>query len=196
MGKGAWRCSSCSHRRASIPPAVPPVRRSASREIGSAVEVDGSDGTEFEIVDGVRASVVLDPNASLKTFSDPDVFFDGSQYVLYISRGPSTQVWLSNELHGEYALQSALPDGLLTVETGGVPSGYFDAAVGGYWTFAHVDIGGESVIRRAAHGTLSDQLEDSGFEVVATGDSLGLPAGTWVASPGFAVNVAGTAPPR
>lgn len=161
---------------------------SCVREIGSATEITGSDGTEFSLDDGQRASMTLGPSTQFRSFSDPDIFFDGDQYVLYISHGASASVWVSQELHGEYVQEPSLPQGLITNNSGGVPSGYYDPLSSQYWTFAHVGQGGQTVIRRATHPDIFQQLNDSDFDPVITGESLGLGSTFSVASPGFAVN--------
>jgi len=168
---------------------------SCVREIGSATEVAGSDGAEFELDDGQRASLTLDPSSQFRSFSDPDIFFDGNQYVLYISHGPSTSVWVSQELRGEYVQEPSLPQGMLTTSIGGVPAGHLDQASGKYWTYAHIDQQGTTVIRLAVHDNLLQPLSDSDFTTVISADSLGLGTGYMVASPGFAVNMqVGTTP--
>lgn len=159
-----------------------------TRQIMSAVEVEGSDGTEFELVEGARVSFEIDASADLKSFSDPDIYFDGQQYVLYISHGPSTSVWTSTQLHGTYTLIEGLAQGLLTFGTGGVPSGHYDTASQQYWTYAHVDLAGKTVIRLALHPNFSARLDDADFEIVLSGSSLGLGDGFIVASPGFTIN--------
>ncbi len=164
---------------------------SCVREIGSATEVQGSDGSEFTLDEGQRASATIDPSSQIKSFSDPDIFFDGGQYVLYISHGPSTSVWVSKDLHGEYVQEPSLPQGMLTTNTGGVPAGYFDPANGEYWTYAHVDLQGQTIIRRAIHPDLYKPLNEADFDTVITGESIGLGASFIVASPGFAVNMPG-----
>lgn len=161
---------------------------SCTRTILSAVEVEGSDGQEFELVDGPRVSFDIDPNSEIKSVSDPDIFFDGQQYVIYISHGPSISVWTSPTMDGEFQPVNSLPQGLLTLGTGGVPAGHFDAASGLYWTYAHIDINGRTVIRLAQHADYSRRLETNDFEIILSGDLLGLGDSVIVASPGFALN--------
>ena len=159
-----------------------------TREILSAVEVEGSNGSEFELVEGLRASYEIDASSDLKSFSDPDIFFDGQQYVLYVSHGPSISVWTSQTLDGEFTQLASLPASLLTLGNGGVPAGHFDPASGLYWTYAHVDVNGQTVIRLAQHPDFSRRLETSDFQVVLSGELLGLGDSFIVASPGFTVN--------
>jgi hypothetical protein len=148
----------------------------------SATEVEGSDGARFQVDAGDRATVSLGGPGELRSASDPDIFFDGSRYVLYLSHGPSISAWTSPELRGTYRKESDLSTG-----TGGVPSGYFDAASQRYWTYAHTVKGGAAVIRRAVHPTLSRLLAESDWQTILTGPALGFTATTNVESPGFAV---------
>jgi hypothetical protein len=69
------------------PAGCAPDEATCVREIGSASEIPGSDGAEFSLDDGQRVSANIDNASQIKTFSDPDVFYDGAQYVLYISHG-------------------------------------------------------------------------------------------------------------
>ncbi|HIP97047.1 MAG TPA: hypothetical protein EYH32_07515, partial [Anaerolineae bacterium] len=172
----------------SDPAGCAPGETTCVRQIGSATEVDGSDGAAFTLDAGQRVSMTVDPQSAIKTASDPDIFFDGEQYVLYLSHGASTSVWVSDELRGAYAQATSLPQGLLTLGTGGVPAGYFDPLSGQYWTFAHINRNGLLVIRRAVHGDLSRQLGESDFVTVISGESLGLGMTYSVGSPSFAVN--------
>ncbi len=160
---------------------------SCVREIGSATEVKGSDGAEFTLDEDQRATITLSNSSKFRSFSDPDIFFDGNQFVLYVSHGPSTSVWVSKELQGEYVLEPSLPDGLLTKGTGGVPSGFFDMATGEYWTYAHIDQNGKTVIRRAVHNDLMHPLSAADFSTVISAESVGLGDEVIVASPGFAL---------
>lgn len=165
-----------------------PGDTSCVRNIGSATEVQGSDGTQFTLDDGQRISVTLGPSAAYRSASDPDIFYDGKQYVLYLSHGPSISVWASADLHGSYSLVTTLPNGMLTSGTGGVPSGYFDPTSGQYWTYVHVDKNNRTIIRRAVHDNLGRGLLENDWVTVITGESIGIGESFSVASPGFAVN--------
>lgn len=150
--------------------------------IGSATEVAGSNGAEFTMASGDRAVT--------NNGTDPEVYFDGTQFVLYISHGPSFSVWTANELHGDYVQVSGLPSGMMTQGSGGVPSGLYDAASANYWSYAHtIDASGNTVIRRAVHATLSEPLTESDWEVVISGESVGLTKTTRVESPGIITNL-------
>lgn len=86
---------------------------SCVREIRSAVEVVGSDGTVFTPSPNPHVSATLTSG----TFSDPDVFHNGDSWVLYVSRGPSTEAYVSPDLLGSY-----VKAGDVTVNEGGVPA--------------------------------------------------------------------------
>jgi hypothetical protein len=166
-----------------------PPETTCENRFGSATEVEGSDGASFTVDEGNRAMVALSTSGSIRTASDPDIFFDGAQYVLYIAYGPSISVWTSPELRGTYTQVAALPGGMLSNSTGGVASGYFDPITQQYWTFAHASGQNQATsIRRAVHVNLSRQLTESDWVVVISGESVGLTQTTNIESPGFAVN--------
>jgi hypothetical protein len=160
---------------------------SCTKQILSATEVPGSNGTQFVVDPGDRATVTLSGSRPPSTASDPDVFFDGTQYVLYISHGPSTSVWTSPTLRGTYTQSTMLPNGLLSNNTGGVPAGYFEPSTMQYWTYAHVSQAGVSVIRRAIHSGLSQQLGATSWTTVMSGSGMGFSSATSVESPSFAL---------
>ncbi|MBI3680414.1 MAG: hypothetical protein HY235_08455 [Acidobacteria bacterium] len=147
-----------------------------TKYFGSAVEVAGSDGREFVQMPGWRAEVVLQRG----TIADPDIFFDGSRWVLYLSAGANTWAYVGDTLHGAYRPALGLPDGVLTT-AGGVPSGHFEEETGRYWTFLHSLRQGVSVIFRAEHERL-EPVPPSAFRPVI---EMGA---TSVESPGFARN--------
>jgi len=161
------------------PASCPPNQTTCEKYMDAAVEVKGSDGTEFNLESGHRATVTL--GSEFRSASDPDVFFDGKQYVMYVSHGPSVTVWTSNTLLGTYARLTNLSTNL-----GGVPAGYFVSNQ--YWTYVHANENGRAVIRRATHAALSP-LTAANFVTVITGAGIGLTPTTKVESPGFAVNV-------
>lgn len=162
------------------PAGCPPGAPSCVKQIASATEVEGSDGQSFSIDTGARLHVTVGTSENYRTASDPDVFFDGKAWVVYVSHGASLSVWTSSVLRGTY-----IKTGDLTAGTGGVGSGHFDEPAGRYWTYSHVTKDGKSVIRRAVHPSLMARLTESDFETVVTPETLGLPA-TWdLYSPGF-----------
>lgn len=151
---------------------------------GSAVEVAGTDGTEFVLQPGWRAQVTL----TTGTIADPDIFSDGKQYVLYLSAGNNTWAYSGNELHGSYQPIPGLPNSVLTTNGGGVPSGHFDAATNKYWTYAHTFEQGRTIIRRAVTDSLTTPIAPSQFTTIITGTTVGLDSTASAASPGFTLN--------
>ena len=115
--------------------------------------------------------------------SDPDIFFDGNQYVLYISHGTAISVWTSRSLKGNYSHV-----GDLSVTEGGVPSGYYHQNTGKYWTFSHITQDGVTIIRRANHTELTKNLSEQKWVNVVSAPVLGLSPSMDTGSPGFAVN--------
>mgnify|MGYP000873574159 CR=1 FL=1 len=165
-----------------------PDQTSCENRFGSATEVEGSDGLSFIVDEVDRATVTVSPSGPIRTASDPDIFFDGTQYILYIAYGPSIAVWTSPELRGVYTLSSSLPDGMLTNNSGGVASGYFDPITKQYWTFTHYSNENHmTVIRRALLNDLYAPITDDNWLTISS-ESLGLTATTNIESPGFAVN--------
>ena len=159
-----------------------PEESSCVKYFGSATEVDGSDGKRFKLDDGHRASITVGDGAH-RGASDPDVFFDGDQYVLYISHGTAISVWTSPSLKGNYSHVGDLSD-----TEGGVPAGYYHQNTGKYWTFSHITQDGVTVIRRANHSDLASVLNAQKCIDVISAPILGLPSTRDTGSPGFTVN--------
>ncbi len=150
----------------------------------SATEVPGSDGTQFVMNAGHRASVTL--NSSPQTASDPDIYFDGTNYQLYISSGPSTLAAHSASLHGPYALY-ALPNNGTLIQNGGVPCGMYDTQASTYRTYAHAaNMSAAAEIRMFAHTGFASQL--STYTTVISGPIIGEPVTTKTESPGICSN--------
>ena len=158
-----------------------PGQGSCVKSIKSAVEVPGSAGTEFVPDAGVR----VQESISQGSFSDPDVFFNGSNWVLYVSRGPSIDSYTSSELIGSYSTS-----GPVSVGDGGVGSGV-EASPGQVQTFVHSSQRASSVIKRGVSTTGTTLIGD--FAAVLSGSDVGL--SDYVASPGVAVNTEGLACP-
>ena len=169
------------------PARCPTGQATCTKYFRSATEVSGSDGASFTVDGGDRASIFLDGYA-IMTASDPDIFRDASQYVLYISIGPSVQVYTSASLRGSFTKVSSLPNGMLASNLGGIPAGHYDSTIGQYWTYVHTQENGKSVIRRAVHPILSASLTASQFTTIVTGSTVGLGSSYHVESPGFALN--------
>lgn len=149
----------------------------------SAVEVDASDGTQFTLQSGNRASVTLTTTG--QTASDPDIYFDGSKYILYISRGQSTDAYFSTLLHGSYTVFPNLSAGQLT-NMGSVPCGQYDVVTGKYWTYIHANASGNIIIRQAIHSDFNSQLTT--FTTVISGPIISQPTSTKTESPGICSN--------
>ncbi len=158
------------------------------RSVRSAVEEPGSDGTRFVLVEGERVRLALDTASDLRSLSDPDIFYDGRQYVLYLSHGLSVSVWTASDLHGTYTRLDALPQGFLSRGQGGVPAGDYDPTQGRYWTFVHFAAGPDAatVLRIATHPDLTRPLGAADFAATVDAAALGLGASWMVASPSFA----------
>lgn len=153
----------------------------------SAIEVAGSGGKEFILSSGHRLELTISSGSA----SDPDIFYDGTNYYMYISRGSSTYAYSSTTRHGAYSVVSSLPggEGLLTSD-GGIPCGHYNPSIPNYWTFVHS--GSPTEIKRKAHPNFNVTL--SGFSTVVNYSTFGLSSGTSVASPGFVVNTLSTLP--
>lgn len=150
---------------------------SCVRQIRSAVEVAGSDGARFVVDAGARVSETITSGA----FSDPDIFFNGTEWVLYVSRGPSVHAYTSSSLQGSYAFKAVVSNSL-----GGVPAG-LQLAGGTIATYVHSSVGASTEIRRATSATGTSPI--SSFQTTLTAQSIGL--GTHAESPGLAVNSTG-----
>lgn len=156
-----------------------------TKRFDSAIEVEGSDGKRFVMQSGVRVLLTLDGSA-LRTGSDPDIYYDGTKYILYVSAGSSTLAFSSSTLHGSYTPLVGT-SGLLT-SIGGVPCGHYDAETKRYWTYVQSNEGGTNVIKRAVHADFSKQLAASDFTTVINASALGLGAQTNAESPGVTLN--------
>jgi hypothetical protein len=165
-----------------------PGEATCARRIGSATEVEGTDGAEFVLDDGDRLSVSVGAGTPFQSVSDPDISPDGRDMYLLLSHGSWMTAWTSLDLRGAYRQLNVPPMGFLTAGSGGVGAGHFDASSSNIWLCAHVRQQVGMVIRRAAVKDLARQLEESDWTTVLTGEGLGLGQGVNVESPGFAVN--------
>ncbi len=164
-----------------------PTEEACTISVGVAREVPGSDGTRFTPLAHDAAEVEITPTSDLKTVYDPDIFFDGTRYVLYVSHGLSISVWTAPDWTQPFTRLETLPQGLLSYAAGGVPAGYYDPTSSQYWTYVHYAAGPSSptVIRLARHATLDSRLQRGNFTTVLSGESIGLGANYLVASPSF-----------
>jgi hypothetical protein len=154
---------------------------SCVRQIKSAVEVAGSDGTQFTVDAGARISETITSG----TFSDPDIFYNGSEWVVYVSRGSSVHAYSSSSIQGSYVFR-----GIVSNNLGGVPSA-MPLSDGSIATYVHSSSGSSTEIRMGT--STSGVASIASFQTVLTAQSLGL--GTRAESPGVALNVAGTSCP-
>lgn len=170
----------------SDPAGCPPGVTTCTKLFRSATEVAGSDGASFTVDSGDRAQVTI---TTPGTASDPDIFRDAAQFVLYVSGGQSVLAYSSSTLRGSYTPITGLPSGALSTGSGGIPAGHFDSTTAQYWTYVHQPQGNVAIIRRAVHGSLSTPLADSAFSTILTGGTFAELGSTYrVESPGFAVN--------
>ena len=148
-----------------------------------ATEVEGSDGSTF-VNSGTAVTI---PKSSLPVMgepTDPDIFFNGSQWVLYTSVGNNIVAYTSSSVTGPYDLGS---QAMVSREAGGVASGVVGS--GGVWTFVNYGPSRESIeIRRAVSATGLSGLSTSSFSTVITGTPYGQ---TTAESPGIAANTTG-----
>ncbi len=149
-----------------------------------AVEVPGSDGTQFVKSSGHRASITLQDTLQRRA-CDPDLFFDGTQYVLYITKANGMVAYYSNQLLGNYTLFSGLPNGFITVQ-GVTGCGYFENTSSEYWMYVMEKVSGVFVIRRAVFNNFNSQVNS--FNTVLSATSIGLPSTMNTESPSFCTN--------
>ncbi len=148
---------------------------SCVKSIKSAVEVPGSRGNRIHSqIPGVRVQEAITQGS----FSDPDVFFNGSTWVLYVSKvRPSTRTPPRN------CLAAMRRVGQCPRVTGSWV-GYQPARSGA--TFVHSSRIASSFIKRGVSATGITLIGD--FATVLSGGDVGL--SDYVASPGVAVNTA------
>ena len=92
-------------------------------------------------------------------------------------------MWTSPDLRGSFARIGNLSEG-----QAGVPSGFFHAESGQYWTYGHSRQGDVVVIKHAIHTELDRTLPADEWSVVVSASALGLSLTRDTGSPGFAVN--------
>ena len=168
-----------------------------TKEFRSATEVTGSGGTQFLQNPGFRQYITLTASDPVAQFaSDPDIFYDGTQYVLLISRGQNTQIFTSTYLRGKYSPVTSLNHSVL-IWGHGVASGHYDSTNNEYWIYAH-DSAGVSSVRQAivspgsgsTIASISTALYITDFSTVANGGTISgtNPMYYMMASPGILHN--------
>lgn len=148
----------------------------------SAIEVPGSKGTEFLQQKGHRLSLTLNSGSG----SDPDIYFDGTQYIMYVSAGSNVNAYYSTTLHGDYSAFPMLTNNGQLTNVGGIPCGHFDTTSSQYLTYVHANNNGATEIRLIQHSDFSSLV--TSYTTVLTGTTAGLGASYSVASPGFLEN--------
>lgn len=150
-----------------------------------ATEVIDSDGTKF-VTSGTAVEVVSGVAGTLGSATDPDIFWNGSTWVLYVSVGSNVVSFTSSDLTGPYDPASAT---VVSDQSGGVPAGI--VGTNGVWTYVNYGPARDDVlIRRAVSSTGTTKIAESSFATVLTGAPYS--AGT-AESPGLAANVEGIA---
>ena len=173
--------------RGGDPAQCPQGQATCEKMIKSAVEVAGSDGTSFVEDPGMRVSATLNSSGEDRVFSDPDIFFNGTDWVLYVSRGRGTEAYTSKDLQGSYSNKINLTNG-----KGGVPSGILDKTSSKVWTFTHVNLAGQQVIRKSvSEKGLSGASADSDYQTIIAADFVSALGYKIVGSPGVALNEPG-----
>ncbi len=153
---------------------------SCTKYFRSAVEVPSSDGRTFVKQSGARLTYSI--TSSSGSASDPDIYFNGTQYILYISTGTNVRAYYSATLHGTYTAMPKLSSGLLTT-TVGIPGGYYDSDSASYWTMGHTSGG---LIQLKKHANFNSTI--SGFTTVVSYATAGLSSTYSAQSPSFCKN--------
>jgi hypothetical protein len=161
------------------PAACTKDRAPCTKVFRSATEVPGSHGTRFEADPGDRLALRI---GARRSTSDPDVFHDGTSWVMYVAHLGQVHTFRSDTLRGTYLPSRSKP---LTKKGLAVASGVF--ADGHYTTYVHgAAERGQTVIRRAVHPTLDPPARDA-FEIVFRPQELPRGGPQWtVGSPGVA----------
>jgi len=146
----------------------------------AAIEIPGSDGTQFVLAAGHRLDLQIDSG----TASDPDIYFDGTRYIMLISRGSSSALYTSSTLLGDFeALYAGNP---FFTNMGGIPCGYFDPLTQHYWTWVHRSENGSTSIRMNVAESLI--MPATIFNTVISGATLFGSAEVRTESPSFTLN--------
>lgn len=159
------------------------------KHFGSAIEIPGSDGAEFQMQPGYRAEVPLEVG---QRCADPDVFRTAEgDWVMTILYQEQTLGYRSDTLHGTYTPIPTLTDGFITDPYFNLMSSLWDEREGHYTSFATCPRFIDGVvyidIARADHARVDETI--TGFEPsLGPGDPPELPEGWWAVSPGFILN--------
>ena len=165
-------------------PSMQEIEGKTSVPVKLATEVVGSDGSNF-VESATAVDVPLDLAGVHGKATDPDIFFNGTEWVLYVSMGSNVVSLTAPDITGPYSLTTA---SVVSQGSGGVPS----AMVGSDGVWVYVNDGpsrNDQSIRRAVTTTGTTLIPASNFQTVLTGTPF---AATTAESPGVAQNVAGT----
>ncbi|MBU6244158.1 MAG: hypothetical protein KGP12_02980 [Actinomycetales bacterium] len=164
-------------------PSMQDVAGATEIPVMAAVEDPGSDGRAFTTT-GQAISI---PLASLGVGepTDPDVFFNGSTWVLYVSVGANVISYTGSAPGGPFTLGTASQ---VSSNSGGVASGI--SADGAVWTYVNQGNRNQVSIRRAVTATGTTLIPDSAFSIVLSGSQMRTATAE---SPGIAANVPGIA---
>ena len=161
-------------------PASCGTQPSCTREIRSALEIPQSQGGQFAVNPVAHVSVTIDQSCRGGDcfFSDPDIFFNGKSWVLYISRGRSTDAFISEDINGPFDYAARVSD-----NSGGVPAGIWDPERNTVLTY--VSSGQKGTILTAESVDGLSPLRS--FTEALSGAALPFESGL-VGSPGIAIN--------
>lgn len=152
------------------------------RTFDSAIEVAGSNGTQFIKQPGSRLTLTV---SGTNAPTDPDIFYDGTNYFLYVTEGLLTKCFKSTTLHGGYAALATLPLGNVLTPSIGIPCGMYVSSSAKYFSYGHAAISGGIEIKGATHASFASQPT---YTTLITGASFGLGSQYSVASPGICNN--------
>ena len=165
---------------------VPPMQEvegKTSVPVKLGTEVVDSNGSSF-VEYGTAVDVPLDIAGVHGWATDPDIFFNGTEWVLYVSMGSNVVSFTAPAVTGPYSLASAT---VVSRGAGGVPS----AMVGTdrVWVYVNDGPSRDSIyIRRAVTTKGTSTIPASSFQTVLTGTPYGA---TTAESPGVAPNTEG-----
>lgn len=169
---------------------VPPMSETANVsqfKVSYAIEKVGSDGTAY-IYGGDLITIEKSALPVMGEPTDPDVFFNGSQWVLYVSLGANVVSYTSASMTGPFINASQV---LVANNAGGVPAGLRLADGSGVMTFVNTTpMNGATTVRRAISTSGISAIATSAFTSVVSGSTY---ASLSAESPGLASNNQGIA---
>ncbi len=161
---------------------------SSTSRIESATEVAGSDGTRFTMDPGDRLVTANGSGNAATGTTDPDVCFDGHQYVMYVLENGTTVAYSSPSLQGSYSYLATVfaPSG----NPAAPPGCLFDPATGTYFLYEALGSGPGStpVIQRASTTSAAASFPISSWQTVAGASAFGLASTVQLNFPDIALN--------